>query len=76
VGNTAHTVDHVVDRDVGGRGQAPWILALGSMLVLAALVERMRQLGWVAGEVTTTAAVKRIRNNPLWRSLRVPGRAR
>lgn len=57
VGNTAHTVNHVVDLEVGGRGRDPWILAAGSVLVLAALVMRMRQLGWVAGEVSTTAAV-------------------
>jgi PPOX class probable F420-dependent enzyme len=57
VGNTAHTVNHVVDLDVGGRGRDPWILAAGSVLVLAALVARMRQLGWVAGEVSTTATV-------------------
>jgi PPOX class probable F420-dependent enzyme len=56
VGNTVHTVNHIVDLDIGGRGRDPWILAWGSVLVLAALVVRMRQLGWVAGEVTTTAA--------------------
>ncbi|MDW5327139.1 PPOX class F420-dependent oxidoreductase [Plantactinospora sp. KLBMP9567] len=57
VGNTAHTINHVADLDVGGHGRDPWILALGSVLVLAALVLRMRRLGWVAGTVTTTAAV-------------------
>jgi len=57
VGNTAHTVNHIVDLDLGGRARDPWILASGSVLVLAALVVRMRQLGWVAGEVTTTAAI-------------------
>jgi PPOX class probable F420-dependent enzyme len=57
VGNTAHTVSHFVDLDVGGSAWDAWTLALGSVLVQAALVMRMRQLGWVAGEVATTAAV-------------------
>ena len=55
VGNTVHTVNHIVDLDVGGRSRDPWLLALISVLTLAALVVRMRRLGWVAGEITTTA---------------------
>jgi PPOX class probable F420-dependent enzyme len=57
VGNSVHTVNHVVDLDIGGHSWNAWALGAGSVLVLAALVVRMRQLGWVAGEVTTTAAV-------------------
>lgn len=56
VGNTAHAVNHVVDLDIGGHGRDPWILAGISVFVLAALVLRMRGLGWVAGDVSTTAA--------------------
>ncbi len=57
VTNTAHTFNHVVDLDGGGHGRDAWGLAVLSLLSLAALVVRMRQLGWVAGEVGTTAAV-------------------
>jgi PPOX class probable F420-dependent enzyme len=57
VTNTVHTVNHVVDLDVGGHSRDAWGLGLISVLTLAALVVRMRQLGWVAGEITTTAAV-------------------
>src|SRR6266511_4010606 len=56
VTNTVHTVNHVVDLDAGGHRRDAWRLGLLSVLTLAALVVRMRQLGWVAGEVTTTAA--------------------
>jgi PPOX class probable F420-dependent enzyme len=55
VGNTAHAVNHAVDLDLGGHGWAdPVGLALLSLLVAAALVVRLRQLGWVVGEVTAT----------------------
>lgn len=60
VGNTVHAVNHFVDLDVGGRVLDAWILVLGSVLVLAALVLRMRRLGWVAGEVSTTATVPQL----------------
>ena len=56
VGNTVHTVNHVVDLDIGGHSWDAWTLGAVSVLVLAALVVRMRQLGWVAGEAATTAA--------------------
>jgi PPOX class probable F420-dependent enzyme len=53
VGNTAHAVNHAVDLDLGGHGwEDPAGLALLSLLVAAALVVRLRQLGWVVGEVT------------------------
>jgi len=57
VTNTVHTVNHIVDLDVGGHARDAWGIGLLSVLTLAALVVRMRQLGWVAGEVGTTAAV-------------------
>jgi PPOX class probable F420-dependent enzyme len=56
VASTAHTANHIVDLDIGGHNRDPWILTGVSVLVLAALLVRMRQLGWVAGEVSTTAA--------------------
>ncbi|HEX6684109.1 MAG TPA: PPOX class F420-dependent oxidoreductase [Candidatus Limnocylindrales bacterium] len=57
VSSTAHTVNHIVDLGTGGHGRDPWILAGITVLVLAAVLVRMRQLGWVAGEVSTTATV-------------------
>jgi PPOX class probable F420-dependent enzyme len=56
VGNTVHTANHVVDLDIGGHGLGAGALGVTSVLVLAALVVRMRQLGWVAGAVPTAAA--------------------
>lgn len=53
VANTVHTVNHVVDLDVGGSvGQA---LALGvvSVALAFAFVLRLRQLGYVLGSVGT-----------------------
>jgi PPOX class probable F420-dependent enzyme len=57
VANTVHAATHAVDRGVGGHRLDAWGLGLVSLLTLAALVVRLRQLGWVAGEVPTTAAV-------------------
>lgn len=51
VGNTIHAVNHVVDLDLGGHRADPWALGLVSLLVAAALVVRLRELGWVVGEV-------------------------
>jgi PPOX class probable F420-dependent enzyme len=56
VGNTVHTINHVVDLDIGGHSLGAWALGVTSVLVLAALVVRMRQLGWVAGDVAAAAA--------------------
>jgi PPOX class probable F420-dependent enzyme len=55
VGNTAHAVNHAVDLDVGGRGSDSWGLAALSLLAAGALAVRLKQLGWVIGEVTTAA---------------------
>jgi hypothetical protein len=51
--NTVHTLNHAVDLDLGGRGSDPWGLAALSLLTAVALVVRLRQLGWVIGEVAT-----------------------
>jgi len=55
VSNTVHAVNHAADLDLGGNGLQLWTLVAWSVLVAAALVVRLRQLGWVVGEVTTAA---------------------
>jgi PPOX class probable F420-dependent enzyme len=57
VGNSVHAVNHAVDLHLGGHGWDPWALAVVSLVTFGALVVRLRELGWVVGEVTTTAAV-------------------
>jgi PPOX class probable F420-dependent enzyme len=49
-GNTAHAYNHAADADLGGRGFEPYALAAVSVLILAALIARLRQLGWVVGD--------------------------
>lgn len=59
VANTVHSVNHVVDADLGGRGwQAP-LLGVASVLAAVALGLRLRQLGYVVGAVdaATTPAL-------------------
>ena len=51
VANLAHTVNHAVDLDLGGHGWDPWGLATLTLVTAVALVVRLRQLGWVVGEV-------------------------
>ena len=53
VGNSIHAVNHAVDLDLGGHAADPWALGLVSVLVGGALVVRLRELGWVVGEVGT-----------------------
>jgi PPOX class probable F420-dependent enzyme len=53
--NATHAVNHAVDLDLGGRAWDAWGLAALSLVTAAALVVRLRQLGWVIGEVGTTA---------------------
>ena len=56
VANTAHTVNHAVDLHLGGHGWDRWGLATLTLLGAAALVVRLRQLGWVVGEVGVAAS--------------------
>jgi hypothetical protein len=52
VGNSAHAVNHFVDLHLGGHGKRDWIsLTVLSLAVAAALVFRLRELGYVVGEV-------------------------
>jgi PPOX class probable F420-dependent enzyme len=55
VANTLHTINHAVDLNLGGHALDPWGLAALSLVTAVALVVRLRQLGWVIGEVGTTA---------------------
>ncbi len=54
VGNLAHTVNHAVDQHLGGHALDPWGLGALTLLTGIALVVRLRQLGWVIGEVGLT----------------------
>lgn len=54
VANTAHTVNHVVDLDLGGSAWQAWVLGAVSVLIGVAFVLRLRQLGYVLGEVGAT----------------------
>src|SRR4029450_12767039 len=62
VANTTHAVNHAVDLDLGGHPWDAWGLAAGSLLTVVALIVRLRQLGWVVGEVSTatTPALARL----------------
>jgi PPOX class probable F420-dependent enzyme len=52
VGNSVHAVNHAADLDLGGHGRGDWIsLGVVSVAVAAALVLRLRELGYVVGEV-------------------------
>jgi PPOX class probable F420-dependent enzyme len=55
VANAVHTINHAVDLDLGGHGWDPWGLAILTLLTAIALIVRLRQLGWVIGEVGTAA---------------------
>jgi PPOX class probable F420-dependent enzyme len=58
-GNTVHTVNHAVDADIGGHASETVALGAVSVLVGAALLLRLRQIGYVVGEVaaSTTPAL-------------------
>jgi PPOX class probable F420-dependent enzyme len=56
VANSVHTVNHAVDLRLGGHSWDPWGLATLTLLAATALVVRLRQLGWVVGEVGIAAA--------------------
>lgn len=55
VANTVHTVNHVVDLDVGGSAAQAWALGAVSVALVLAFVLRLRQLGYVLGTVSTAA---------------------
>jgi PPOX class probable F420-dependent enzyme len=53
VGSIAHSVIHAVDLDLGGGATQLWLLVLWALLVAVTLYVRLRELGWVVGEVAT-----------------------
>lgn len=55
VTNSIHAVNHALDLAHGGRLSDPWLLAVVSVFTTAALVLRLRQLGYVVGEVSTAS---------------------
>lgn len=59
VANTVHTVNHVVDLELGGSTLQVWLLAAISAQLVIAFVLRLRQLGYVLGRVkpATTATL-------------------
>jgi PPOX class probable F420-dependent enzyme len=56
VANTSHAINHAVDLNLGGHSGDRWGLAALSLLTAVALVVRLRQLGWVVGEVTAATS--------------------
>lgn len=53
VANTVHTVNHVMDLDLGGSAAQAWLLGAVSVALVVAFVLRLRQLGYVLGAVAT-----------------------
>ena len=53
VANTVHTVNHVVDLDLGGSVAQAWLLGVVSVALVVAFALRLRQLGYVVGTVAT-----------------------
>ena len=53
--NTVHTVNHVVDLDLGGNPVQAWLLAAVSLAIAVALGLRLAALGYVVGEVSTAS---------------------
>jgi PPOX class probable F420-dependent enzyme len=56
IANTIHAVNHAVDLHLGGRASDPWLLGAVSLLILVALLQRLRERGWVVGAVQTAAS--------------------
>ncbi|MDQ7906424.1 PPOX class F420-dependent oxidoreductase [Phytohabitans sp. ZYX-F-186] len=56
VANAVHAVNHAGDLDLGGRGSDPWLIGAMAVLAGVALVVRLRQLGWVVGQVPVAAS--------------------
>jgi PPOX class probable F420-dependent enzyme len=50
--NTVHTVNHIVDVDLGGSALQAWALGAASVALVIAFVLRLRQLGYVLGNVS------------------------
>jgi PPOX class probable F420-dependent enzyme len=53
VANTVHTVNHVIDLDQGGSAAQAWLLGAMSVALIVAFALRLRQLGYVVGNVAT-----------------------
>jgi PPOX class probable F420-dependent enzyme len=51
VGGIAHTVSHVIDRDIGGSSTQTVAIGVLTAMALVALVARWRDLHWVVGAV-------------------------
>jgi PPOX class probable F420-dependent enzyme len=56
LGNTVHAVNHAVDTHLGGHAGDAWALAVVSLAIAAALVLRLRRLGYVLGAVSPASA--------------------
>lgn len=54
VANTVHTVNHVMDLDLGGSVTQAWLLGAISVALIVAFMLRFRQLGYVLGTVATS----------------------
>ncbi len=52
VANTVHTANHIVDLDLGGSALQAWALGAASVTLIIAFVLRLRQLGYVLGNVS------------------------
>jgi PPOX class probable F420-dependent enzyme len=51
IANTIHAINHGMDLDLGGRAVDAWALAIASVASAIAVWLRLRQLGYVVGEV-------------------------
>jgi len=51
IANTVHTVNHVVDLDLGGSALQAWLLGAASVALIIAFALRLKQLGYVLGRV-------------------------
>ncbi|MDT5010145.1 MAG: hypothetical protein QOH57_1762 [Mycobacterium sp.] len=56
VANTLHTVNHVLDLDLGGSAAQAWLLGVMSAALIGAFALRLKQLGYVLGAVTVASS--------------------
>ena len=56
VANTVHTVNHVVDLDLGGSAAQAWLLGVMSAALIGAFALRLKQLGYILGAVTVATS--------------------